>query len=326
MFTPNSLGIVWEPFVTPSLQAMGVTGQHAFIVYTDADGVSHVLEHGNPYFAYDGSGTQYAGEWNDFLRYRVGTLDTSNTYPHPAGTVDGMDSQGVIYKSTSDFPNWTPSSTYFEIEIDDAQLATTWNAMVEHATAIKDSKIPYTWGLQGPVSNSVVASILADSGFDLETISGVEMPYDVSLATAAASVMSGKMSLATLGYGGIANTLPSVLSSGTYTSTVLVNAGVLGDSPVLLKDLKETLAFQNGVMTSHTFEAYGNTYQYADIDSSIITVLRNGEFTAEFLSEISDYSAGLASLSYEDAIGLVGVTGIDQALLTVAGIDGSYIS
>ena len=56
------------------LASMGVNGQHAFLIYTDSEGVNRVLEHGDPYYAYDGSKSLYQGELKDFLRYRLGTL------------------------------------------------------------------------------------------------------------------------------------------------------------------------------------------------------------------------------------------------------------
>ena len=87
--------------------------------------------------------------------------------------------------------------------------------MKEHARAIKDSRTPYEFGLQGPVSNSVVASILADIGFSLEDITGVSIPTDLTLSDSAGigtAIAFGEVSMKDLGYGGISNTVSHVRS------------------------------------------------------------------------------------------------------------------
>ena len=67
-------------------------------------------------------------------------------------------------------------------------------------------------------------------------------------------------------------------------------------------------------------------YCESDIDSIIMTVTRDGEFTEEFAQEISDYAAEAAGISYHEAVQLVGAPYINDTLLFVAGSDGSYIS
>ena len=87
--------------------------------------------------------------------------------------------------------------------------------MREHARAIKDSRTPYEFGLQGPVSNSVVASILADIGFSLEDITGVSIPTDLTLSDSAGigtAIAFGEVSMKDPSYGGISNTVSHVRS------------------------------------------------------------------------------------------------------------------
>ena len=213
-FSPNTIGVSWEPFSHPSLP-FGMNGQHAFIVYTNADGVSYVLEHGDPYFMYDQPSQPYDGSWNDYLRYRVGVLDDKTPHPHPESVREQMGPNGVIYKSSSDFPGWTAQNTFIPLDIPKEILPLVWEEMIEHAEAIKDSRTFYEFGLQGPVSNSVVASILADIGFSLSEVTGIYIPQGLSLNDPFAlgsAVASGQISWAALGYGGISNTVSHVKS------------------------------------------------------------------------------------------------------------------
>jgi len=213
-FPKNSIGISWEPFSHPSFESIGIRGQHAFIIYTDEKGINHVLEHGDPYYSYDNPNLLYDGSLKNYLRYRIGILDDT-TYPHPEGAREQINSDGVIFKSSASFPNWKASDTYFSLDIPVENQKLVWEEMKEHARAIKDSRTPYQFGLQGPVSNSVIASILADIGFSLEEITGVSIPSGLTLSDSASIGMAiafGEVSMNDLGYGGISNTVSHVKS------------------------------------------------------------------------------------------------------------------
>lgn len=214
-FPKNSIGISWEPFSHPSLEAIGIRGQHAFIIYTDENGINHVLEHGDPYYSYDNPNLLYDGSLQNYLRYRIGILDDTTPYPHPEGTREQINSDGIIFKSSASFPNWKASDNYFLLDIPLENQKLVWEEMKEHARAIKDSRTPYEFGLQGPVSNSVIASILADIGFSLEEITGVSIPSGLTLSDPASigmEIASGGVSMNDLGYGGISNTVSHVQS------------------------------------------------------------------------------------------------------------------
>ena len=214
-FKNNSMGISWEPFSHPSFESIGIRGQHAFIIYTDEAGINHILEHGDPYYSYDDPSLPYDGSSKNYLRYRVGILDDTTPYPHPEGTREQINSDGIIFKSSASFPDWKASDTYFSLDIPIENQRLVWEEMKEHAKAIKDSRTPYEFGLQGPVSNSVVASILADIGFSLEEITGVSIPPSLSMADAASigtAIAFGQVSMNDLGYGGISNTVSHVQS------------------------------------------------------------------------------------------------------------------
>jgi hypothetical protein len=105
-----------------------------------------------------------------------------------------------------------------------------------------------------------------------------------------------------------------------------VKPGVLGSSPALLKDLTETITLTNGVETAHTIVRAGTTYQYSAIDALITTVVRDGDFTAEFKTEIAQAYPSVGSVTYDQAVKLVGLAGIDSAIISVAGADGDYVN
>ncbi len=233
-FKRNTIAVSWEPFAMDELASMGVTGQHAFLIYTDAAGVNHVLEHGDPYYAYGDSQSLYQGELKDFLRYRVGRLSAAHTYPHPEGTREGIDQNNVIYKATPKFPNWHPLDNYFDLNIPVQYQKQAWQEMIDHAKALKDAKVLYQFGLKGPVSNSVIASVLADIGLQLDEITGVNIPENVSLnnpASIGMAVMAGKLVMSDLGYGGVSNTVDQVQSADQPGLARAISAGANGSTP-----------------------------------------------------------------------------------------------
>ena len=120
--------------------------------------------------------------------------------------------------------------------------------------------------------------------------------------------------------------LSQQVTNESHTLTVIVDKGVLGADAVLLKGLTEAMTITDGVVTLHSVQYSGITFEYNQIDSLITTVIRDDEFTAEFTKEINDYLKTDANLSYKVAVGLVGAANIDGILLNVAGSDGNYVS
>ena len=111
----------------------------------------------------------------------------------------------------------------------------------------------------------------------------------------------------------------------THTLSVIADKGVLGAGAVLLNGLIEKLTITNGVTTAHKVEYAGSTFDYTQIDPLITTVIRDGEFTSEFKKELTDAAPTTANLTYRDAVTLVGVSNIDAALISVAGLDGNFV-
>ena len=79
----------------------------------------------------------------------------------------------------------------------------------------------------------------------------------------------------------------------------------------MLKNLSESITYTDGVVTSHTVEYSGSTFDYNQIDSLITTVTRDGEFTAEFTKEINDYLGAEQNITYSAAVVIVGAASID---------------
>ena len=112
----------------------------------------------------------------------------------------------------------------------------------------------------------------------------------------------------------------------THTLSVIVDKGILGPGAVLLQGLTEKMTLTNGTISAHTVEYSGSIFDYAQIDSLITTVVRDGEFSDEFRKELTDAIPSTSGLTYKDAVVLVGSINIDNQLIYVAGLDGSYVS
>ena len=95
-------------------------------------------------------------------------------------------------------------------------------------------------------------------------------------------------------------------------------------STAIAKNEKITLT--NGQTTVHTVEYAGLIFDYKQIDSLITTVVRDAEFSEEFRKELTDMMPSTLSLTYKDAVLLVGSVNIDNQLIYIAGTDGSYVS
>ena len=68
--------------------------------------------------------------------------------------------------------------------------------------------------------------------------------------------------------------------------------------------LKGLIEVDNG--TVHTLSYNGTAFNYAEIDPLITTVVRSGEFTAEFAQEIADAYPSAAGITYNTVVSLVG--------------------
>jgi hypothetical protein len=123
----------------------------------------------------------------------------------------------------------------------------------------------------------------------------------------------------------INDTSKAVVINETHSLAVIVDKGVISSSAILLKGLTEKVTFTNGIISAHTVEYAGTTYNYNSIDVLITTVTRDGEFTDEYKKELTDAAPTASNLTYRDAVTLIGVLNIDAALVSVAGLDGNFV-
>jgi len=124
----------------------------------------------------------------------------------------------------------------------------------------------------------------------------------------------------------INDTSTSIVTNELHNLSVIVDRGVISPDAVLLKGLVEKIALTDGVITAHTIQYAGITFDYSQIDALITTVTRDDEFTTEFTKEINDYLKLDANIAYKVAVGLVGIGNIDSIILNVAGADGSFVN
>jgi hypothetical protein len=118
----------------------------------------------------------------------------------------------------------------------------------------------------------------------------------------------------------------STTKTESHVLSVIVDKGVFGQSPVLLKDLTETMTLINGVVDKHTVKYAGSEFNYNQIQSLITPVLRDNEFTSQFNREINDYLQVELNITYKAAVALVGLTNMDSVILMIAGSDGNFVS
>lgn len=133
---------------------------------------------------------------------------------------------------------------------------------------------------------------------------------DIELLEFAGEVMTIEDALASVGE-------VSEVSEGQYSLTAIAN--VFG-SIMFLDGLTETVT-----ASSHTIEYNGTTFDYAEVDGIITTVVRDGEFTSEFAAEIAESFPDSAGISYSTAVALIGQANMESTLLAVAGADGNYV-
>jgi len=189
-------------------------------------------------------------------------------------------------------------------------------------------------------STTFVISDITVTGGTLSNFNGSGTTYSVAFALNANSTSSGVINVPSGVFtdaAGNANadgldtnnilifTRTPSITNETHNLSVIVDQNVLGAAPALLKDLKEYITYTNGVVTKHSVEYSGLTFDYNQIDSLITTVTRDGDFTAEFTREINDYLKTELNITYSVAVSLVGVASIDGVILSVAGADGNYV-
>jgi len=111
------------------------------------------------------------------------------------------------------------------------------------------------------------------------------------------------------------------LEAGTFNSSVIVKEGIIGSDAVLINNITETKT-----EGSHTLEYLGVSYSFESIESVVSVVARDGNFTEQFSEEIAQAVPSYSGITYQETLLLVGVKQIDDVLVNIAGLDGSYVS
>mgnify|MGYP000936638960 CR=1 FL=1 len=155
---------------------------------------------------------------------------------------------------------------------------------------------------------SVIISTAGDNLYTVEVqASGYGTTYAVIVESASSSGSTGS----------VGNDTSNTPAAGNTLDVIVDLFGTVS----MLKGLSE---INNG--TVHTLTYNGHVFNYAEVDSLLTTVVRNGEFTAEFAQEIADSYPTAAGITYNTVVSLVGAADLDNLLIAVAGADGSYVS
>ena len=113
---------------------------------------------------------------------------------------------------------------------------------------------------------------------------------------------------------------PNTAETTTSSLSVIVAPGQLGEDAVYLDGLTETRS-DDRWMISYA----GVDYAYAEIDAILTTVARDGNYTAEFATEIADAYPEYAGITLPETVELVGANALTSTLLAVAGADGNPV-
>ena len=107
--------------------------------------------------------------------------------------------------------------------------------------------------------------------------------------------------------------------------SLIVEEGIVAESALTVSDLNEVIVRNGQDVLSHTIEYGGQAYKYQDVDKLTMVYLRNDEFSTEFQKEIADSFPDYSTVSYSDVVSLVGISGMSDVILQVAGADGTFV-
>lgn len=107
--------------------------------------------------------------------------------------------------------------------------------------------------------------------------------------------------------------------------SLIIEEGIVAESALTVSDLNEEIVRNGQDVLSHTIEYGSQVYAYQDIDQFIMVYLRNDEFSSEYQKEIADSFPDYSTVSYSEVVSLVGVTGLSDAILQIAGADGTFV-
>ena len=239
----------------------------------------------------------------------------------PSRRTDGDGLDGVTYNVWQFAPPATYALSAGSTSIDEGSSVTFTLSTTNLASG---TSVPYT--LSGISGADISGGSL--SGNAIINASGVAT---VSVTLLNDLLTEGQETLTITAGGATASTVINDTSTSLNLSvinhnlSVLVDKGILGANPLLLKDLIESETYSNGTIVKHTIQYAGINFDYVLIDSLFTTITRDGEFTSEFNREINDYVQSEANITYKVAVALVGALNIDNIIIMVAGSDGNFV-
>ena len=107
--------------------------------------------------------------------------------------------------------------------------------------------------------------------------------------------------------------------------SLIVEEGIVSESALTVSDLNEEIVRNGQDILSHTIEYGSQVYEYQDLDQFIMVYLRNDEFSEEYQKEIADSFPDYSTVSYSDVVSLVGISGMSDVILQIAGADGTFV-
>jgi hypothetical protein len=107
--------------------------------------------------------------------------------------------------------------------------------------------------------------------------------------------------------------------------SLIVEEGIVSESALTVSDLNEEIVRNGQDILSHTIEYGSQVYEYQDVDQFIMVYLRNDEFSEEYQKEIADSFPDYSTVSYSDVVSLVGISGMSDVILQIAGADGTFV-
>ena len=206
------------------------------------------------------------------------------------------------------------------IYTEEDELNEAWDFLVVHGTedykglefsiyeeGRPDQTHSYYFDIDGPIDTPLTDPDDFESAIDLQN--SFFSPFDDFEWQ-----MSGRIDVRQASFGQVADDFDA---EGTSTITVIAN--VFG-SIMFLDGLAETVT-----ESSHTIEYQGTSFDYAEVDNFIMTVVRDNEFTTEFAAEIAESFPDNAGISYSTAVALIGQANMESTLMMVAVADGNYV-
>ena len=107
--------------------------------------------------------------------------------------------------------------------------------------------------------------------------------------------------------------------------SLIVEEGIVSESALTVSDLNEEIVRNGQDILSHTIEYGSQVYEYQDLDQFIMVYLRNDEFSEEYQKEIADSFPDYSTVSYSEVVSLIGISGMSDVILQVAGADGTFV-